>query len=89
VKQEQLFVYQGRKVHLFRPSLGFRVEAQPRFETGEDKRDFLAEMHIPTFFRRPHELQSKKHHRKNYKFILYLHFFQINTFINTYKRLLF
>jgi hypothetical protein len=25
-------VYQGQKVHLFRPSLGFLAEAQPRLE---------------------------------------------------------
>jgi hypothetical protein len=30
-------------VHLFRPSLGFLTEAQPRLKTGEDKRRFLAE----------------------------------------------
>jgi hypothetical protein len=56
-------------MHLFRPSLGFLVEAQPR----RDKRHFLPEVHI-TFFRRPHELQNKRHHWKNYKFILYLLF---------------
>jgi hypothetical protein len=27
-------------VHLFRPSLGFLVEAQPRLKTGEGKRHF-------------------------------------------------
>jgi hypothetical protein len=36
-------------VHLFRPSLGFLVEAQVRLKTGEDKRHFLAEVHT-TFF---------------------------------------
>jgi hypothetical protein len=30
-------------VHLFCPSLGFLVEAEPRLKTGEDKRHFLAE----------------------------------------------
>jgi hypothetical protein len=34
-------------VHLFRPTLGFLVEAEPK--TGEDKRHFLAEVHT-TFF---------------------------------------
>jgi hypothetical protein len=64
-------VYQGQKVHLFRSSLSFLAEAQPRLKTGDDKRHFLAEMFIK-FFKRPHELQSKRHHWKNYKFILYL-----------------
>jgi hypothetical protein len=59
-------------VHLFRPSLSFLAEAQPRL-TDEDKKHFLAEVHIK-FSRRPNELQSKKHHWKNYKFILYLPF---------------
>jgi hypothetical protein len=40
-------------------------------KTGEDKRPFLVEVHIK-FFRRSHELQNKRHHWKNYKFILYL-----------------
>jgi hypothetical protein len=39
-------MYQGQKVHLFRPSLGFLTEAQPRLKTGEDERHFLAEVHI-------------------------------------------
>jgi hypothetical protein len=43
----------------------FAAEAQPRLQ--------IDEVHI-TFFRRPHEPQSKKHHCKNYKFILYLSF---------------
>jgi hypothetical protein len=73
-------------VHL----LGFLVEAQRDLKTGEDKRHFLAEVHIK-FFRRPHELQSKRHDSKNYKFILYLFFSNIllhldytDTFINMY-----
>jgi hypothetical protein len=33
-------------VRLFRPSLGFLAEAQPRLKTGEDKKHFLAEVHI-------------------------------------------
>jgi type IV secretory pathway VirD2 relaxase len=45
-------------VHLFRPSLGFLAEAQPRLDNREDKKHFLGEVHI-TFFRRPYELQSK------------------------------
>jgi hypothetical protein len=44
----------------FCPSLGFLAEAQPRLETGEDKRHFLAEVHIH-FFKRPRKLQSKIH----------------------------
>jgi hypothetical protein len=52
-------------VHLVLSCLGFLAEAQPRLETGEDKRHLLADVHIK-FFRRPHE-----HHWKNYKFILY------------------
>jgi hypothetical protein len=39
----------------------FLAEAQPRLETGDDKRHFLAEVQI-RFFRRPHELQSKRYH---------------------------
>jgi hypothetical protein len=46
-----IFVYQSQKVLLFRPSLSFLTEAQPRH--------FLAEVRIK-FFRRPHELQSKR-----------------------------
>jgi hypothetical protein len=42
-------VYQGQKVHLFRPSLSFLAEAQPRLKTSEDKRHFLAEVHIEFF----------------------------------------
>jgi hypothetical protein len=65
----------------------FLGEAQPRLglKTGEDKRHFLAQVHIK-FFRRPFELQSKKHHWKNYKFILYvcMYLFQIKKIINTY-----
>jgi hypothetical protein len=57
----QLFVYQDQEVHLFGPSLSFLAEAQPRLETGEDKSHFLAEVHINSF-RRPHKLQSKRHH---------------------------
>jgi hypothetical protein len=33
-------------VHLFHPSLSFLAEAQPRLNTGEDKRKFLAEVGI-------------------------------------------
>jgi hypothetical protein len=36
-------------VHLSRPSVGFLVEAQPRLETDEDKRHFLAEVHTTLF----------------------------------------
>jgi hypothetical protein len=46
-------------VHLFRPSLSFLAEARRGVKTAEDERHFLAEVHI-TFFRRPHELQSKR-----------------------------
>jgi hypothetical protein len=65
-------VYQGQKVHLFLPSLSFSRRSRG-LKTGEGKRHFLGEVHI-TFFRQPHELQSKRHHLKNYKFILYLPF---------------
>jgi hypothetical protein len=52
-------------------------------KTGEDKRHFLEE--VIKFFRRPHELRSKRHW-KNYKFILYLPFSNtyVDKFINTY-----
>jgi hypothetical protein len=63
-------------VHLICPSLSFLAEAQPRLKTGKDKRHFFAEVHIK-FFRRPHELQSKTHHWKNYKCISYLPFLNI------------
>jgi hypothetical protein len=33
-------------VHIFRPSLSFLAEAQPRLENKEDKRHFLSEVHI-------------------------------------------
>jgi hypothetical protein len=36
-------------VHIFRPSLNFLTEAQPRLEKCEDKRHFLAEVHINFF----------------------------------------
>jgi hypothetical protein len=55
------------------PSLSFLAEAQPRLLKGEDKRYFLTEGHI-RFFRRPLE--------KNYKFILYLRFSNLDKFIN-------
>jgi hypothetical protein len=70
-------------VHLFRSRLGFPAEAQPRLETGEDKKHFLAEVHMK-FFRRPHELQSKRHHWKNYKLILYLPFSKFILLIDRY-----
>jgi hypothetical protein len=58
-------------VHHFRLSLSFVVEAQPRLENRRGKKYFLAEVLI-NFFRQLHELQSKRRHWKNYKFILYL-----------------
>jgi hypothetical protein len=57
-------VYQGQKVHLSRRSL---AEAQPRLENKRGEKALFGEVHI-NFFRRPHELQSKRHHWKN-KFI--------------------
>jgi hypothetical protein len=33
-------VYQGQKVHLFRPSLGFLTEAQPRLKVARTKGTF-------------------------------------------------
>jgi hypothetical protein len=64
-----VFVYQSQRVLLFRPSLSFLTEAQPRLETSEDKRHFLAEVRIK-FFRRPHANL----------FCIYL--FEIDKFIN-------
>jgi hypothetical protein len=55
------------------PSLSFLAEAHPRLLKDENKRYFLTEVHI-RFFRRPHE--------KNYKFILYLRFSNLDKFIN-------
>jgi hypothetical protein len=46
-------------------SLSFLAEAQPRLKTGEDKRQFLVEVHNK-FFRRQYELQSNT--------ITYLHY---------------
>jgi hypothetical protein len=54
-------MYQGQKVHLFRPSVSFPAEAQSRLEAGEDKRHVLGEVHIK-FFRRPHITSFKKLH---------------------------
>jgi hypothetical protein len=56
-------VCQGQKAHLFRPSLSFLVEAQPRLENRRGQK---------AFFSKGAQLQSKRHHWKNYKFILYL-----------------
>jgi hypothetical protein len=60
-------------VLLFCPSVSFLAEAQPRLENRRRQKAILAEVHIK-FFRRPPELQSKRHHWKSYKFILYLLF---------------
>jgi hypothetical protein len=60
-------------VYLFRPSVSFLAEAQPRLENRRGKTHILEEVNIK-FFRRPHELQSKRHYSKNYKFIVYLPF---------------
>jgi hypothetical protein len=62
-------------VDLFLPSLSFLAEAQPRLE---NRRGQKAQVHIK-FFRRPHELQRKRHHWKNC-----IYHFQIHTFISTY-----
>jgi hypothetical protein len=51
-------VYQGQQVHLFHPSRSFLAEAQPCPKTGEDKRHFLAEVHIK-FFRRRTNYKAK------------------------------
>jgi hypothetical protein len=54
-------------------SFSFESEFSGR-GAAEDKTHILAEVYIE-FFRRPHELlQSKRHHWKNYKFILCLPF---------------
>jgi hypothetical protein len=59
-------------VHLFRPSLSFLAEAQPRLDNRPGQKAPFGREHIK-YFRRPHELQSKRHHWKNYiQFILYL-----------------
>jgi hypothetical protein len=36
-----LFVYQGQKVHLFCPSMGFLVEAEPRLENRRAQNSFF------------------------------------------------
>jgi hypothetical protein len=59
-------------VYVFRPSLSFLAEEQPRFENRRAQKHSLAEVHIK-FFR------GKKRHCKNYKFILY--FFQIDNLL--------
>jgi hypothetical protein len=70
-------VYQGQKVRLFRPSLNFLVDTQPRVETGQKA---LLALHFLG-------------DRTNYKAkeiigkitnLLYIYLFQIDTIINTY-----
>jgi hypothetical protein len=56
-------------VHLFRSSLSFLAEAQPRLQEGDDKRHFFAEVHIK-FFRRPHKAKGIIGKITNCKFIL-------------------
>jgi hypothetical protein len=63
-------VYQEQKVHLSCLSLSFLPRRSRGLKTGEDKRQFLPQVHIlddPT-------IKSKGLHWKNYKFILYLPF---------------
>jgi hypothetical protein len=72
-------VYQGQKVHLFRPSLSFLAEAQQRLE---NRRGQKAEVRIK-FFRRPQKLQTKDIIAKiTNLFCIYL--FQADTFINNF-----
>jgi hypothetical protein len=69
------FASEKQKVHLFRRTLGFLAEAQPRL-TSEGKKHFLAEMHIK-FSRRQYEVQTGK--IANLFCIKY-----VDKFINTY-----
>jgi hypothetical protein len=55
------------KVHFFVRVWVFSPR-RSRGLTGEDKRHFIAEVHIK-FFKWSHELQSKRRHWKNYTFI--------------------
>jgi hypothetical protein len=48
-------VHQAQKVHLFRLSLSFLAEAQPRLENSRGQKALVGRWHIK-FFRRPHEL---------------------------------
>jgi hypothetical protein len=51
-KQNSYLCIKAQKVHLFRPRLSFLAEAQPRLEKiGEDKRNFLTEVHTTFFVR--------------------------------------
>jgi hypothetical protein len=53
-------VYQGQKVHLFRPSLSFLAEAQPRLENRRGQRHFLAEVRIKFLGDRTKQKKSLK-----------------------------
>jgi hypothetical protein len=61
---KELFVHQGQKVHLFCSNLNYVAEAQPRLDNRRGQKALFDRGHIQ-FFRRPHELQSKRHHWKN------------------------
>jgi hypothetical protein len=61
-------VYQGQKVYLFRPSMGFLAEAQPRLPNSRGQKQFLAEVHIIGIITN----------------LFCIYYVQIDTFINTY-----
>jgi hypothetical protein len=77
-------MYQGQKVHLFRPSVSFPAEAQSRLEAGEDKRHVLGEVHIK-FFRRPHITSFKKLHI----YFVITFFKYVDKIISTYVLIIF
>jgi hypothetical protein len=74
-------------VHIFVRVWVFWPRRSRGLKIGQDKRHFLAEVHIK-FFRLQHELQSKKHHWQIINlFCIYL--FQIDKFINIYETFFF
>jgi hypothetical protein len=77
-------VYQDQKVYLFRSSLSFLAEAQPRLENRRGQKTLLAEVHIK-FFRRSQGLQSTTDIIGKITNLFFIYLFKyIDKFINTY-----
>jgi hypothetical protein len=70
-------VYQGQKVRLFRPSLNFLAETQPRVETGQKAL-------LPLHFLGDRTNYKAKEIIGKITNLLYIYLFQIDTIINTY-----
>jgi hypothetical protein len=71
----------AKKCIFFHPSLSFLAEAQPR-KTGEDKRHFLAEVHIKFLGDRTNHKAKDIIGKITNLFCIYL--FEINLLIDTY-----